>query len=589
MKIKFFIILLLFSITFNSAFASGSNNPTDEIYDSIDYWRATGVLEMLPPIRPYPTQYIVSLLNKVIERGTASDKEVAKEYLEYYTKTNFGTSLKSNNFTSFSEHQTLSGVGIDSNIILNDYVTAGIDINGYIINDLDKDVTPPSRSIGIDLNVDNMGFSAFGYDWELQQSLNLNGAFGTDTLWVQTGMMPTSFGPLFSDSVVLNPSAKQAAHFSLTWIHDYFTYSYLFLSLVATDNTGSVDSETDNKYLHIRSFDFKITDFWEFQFLESAIYGGKGVKPIFFLPFSEFFYSAGQGGTWDVNSLIGLSSRFQLPNNISFTATGYLDDINARDVITLDLDTKMKFAAQAELKWTPLESLMESINLSYTAIMPYMYTHITESDEDSEYYDIFDVDYDVRNFALSNQINYENYTNGGVSLGPYGMDPNSDKLALNFNFKLPKGFKLRYSAELQRHGNSSSTEDRAYTLSDDFTFDSNGDAADGNDVAEFKAIYDTNDDGIIDDAIDIDGSIFDSGYGWTGGFQYQDSNPFLSQDVLEIMLLNEIKLITPTAEFLDGEIYGAISYAYVYVDNYDLNEGETYSKSFLSLSFNYTF
>lgn len=573
-----FILLIIILVTYSALMASGTNNPKDEIYSHIDRWHNLGLIDRLPPIRPYPAQYLISILEEIKLKGNADDIKIAEKYLEYYSGINLKQIFKHNSYSSLDEYQTISGYGIDGNIYLNKWVTAGIDINAFFINGVDNPVTAPNRSTGIDLNEDNMGIDAFGTYWEILQSLNLNGAVGNENYWFQTGMMSSSFGPLFTDSVVMNPTAKQAAHFSYTWIEDNFTLSYLFMPIVATDNTG--DNESDNKFIHIRSLDFKLTDWWEFQFYETAIYGGKGVKPIFFLPFSEFFYSAGQGGTWDVNSLMGLSSRFQLPQNISLKGTIYMDDINAKDIVKLNLNTRYKLAAQFEVDWTPKESLINSISLGYTAITPYMYTHTTEADEQSDYFDIFDTDYDIRSYALSEYMNYENYTNGGLSMGPYGMEPNSDKISFNMSLNIPFGFQLKFNSEIQRHGNSSSSADREYDTS---ILEGLSDA----DIEQFYEDYDVDRDGIIDDSVALDGSIFDAGYGWTGGYQYKDSTPFLTQDVLEIQFINELTLLSPKLDIGKGQLYGKLSYAYVYIKNIDLVEDDNFTGSYINFSLNY--
>ena len=38
---------------------------------------------------------------------------------------------------------------------------------------------------------------------------------------------------------------------------------------------------------------------------------------------------------------------------------------------------------------------------------------------------------------VTTEKNYENYTHYGKSIGPYGMEPNSDLVALNFSVTAP--------------------------------------------------------------------------------------------------------------------------------------------------------
>lgn len=557
---KKLLIILLLSIIAINIFSSGTNNPRDEIYNHIDRWRNQELIDRLPPIRPYSAQYIISILEKIVQIGDDSDITIAKKYLEYYNSYSLDFILKHNSYYDFDGYNTISGLGAEANLPLHKYVYGSFDINAYLLNQKDGvSASPNTRSPGVDYVIDNMHVDALGTRWYMYQGLNVNASFGTDKVWFQSGLMPSSFGPLFSDSVVLNPNTKQATHYSVTWIHDYFTFSNLFLPIVATDNSGSLDSIADDKYLHTRSLDFAFTNFWDFQFYESVVYGGEGVKPIFFLPFSQYFYSAGQGGTWDVSSLIGLSSRLQFPNNLSFKATAYVDDINAIEFVKLNFDSKLKMAAQGEIEWTPKKSVIDYAKVSYTAIMPYMYTHITETPEDSNTFSEDDT-WDIRHHALKEYMNYENYTHYGKSMGPYGMEPNSDKIALNLGIKLPKGFKLKVNGEFQRHGDSSENE-----------LDDEGDL-DKVDGAE---------------PLPTDGSIFDPGYGWEKGYLYQNSNPFLTQSLLETSVLAEAIITTPKLPLLGGLFYSEFGYAYMYIENYNLEKDKDVSDSFIRLTVNY--
>ena len=549
------LIIILITLTTTFSYSSGSNNTRDNIYTDIDYWRNTGLISSLPPIRPYPSQYLISILEKVIEKGSEADIIKAKKYLETYTVMDLEFSLSHNYYSALDNSQIISGIKLEANLPLHKNVFTGIDIAAYGVNFSDTPVTSKNRDLGIDLNMDDMNFDIAGQTWHLLQGLNHNTSFGTDKIWLQTGMMLSSFGPLFSDSVVLNPRSKQAAHFSATWLHDLFTASYLLLPIVASNNIGNGTS--DNKFLHLWSIDLFITDFWEFQFYETVVYGGKGIKPVYLLPFSEFFYTAGQTGTSDINSLMGLSSRFQLPENISLTGTVYVDDIHASEMVELNFSAKMKLAGQIEVNWTPKDLILNSLRLNYTAILPYMYTHTTG------------------NYALKEYMNYENYTNGGVTMGPSGMEPNSDKLGINLDFNLPKGFKLSINSEYIRHGNSSSTSDRSYDPSK-YTDD-------------YIKANDTNNDGIFDNEVPTDGSIFDTGYGRSSGYLYQLSNPFLTQDILEKLLFNELVLTSSVIELGKNEIFGEFGYAFVYIENNELIKGNNSSESYIRLSLNYRF
>ncbi len=543
---KKLVILILITTTLN-LFSEGSNDPKNEIYRDIDRWRNIGLIERLPPIRPYSTQFIISLLKEVQKRGSKTESKKAKEYLNHYTKNSLDFILNTNNYTNLTDFKTFSGLTAKANIVPKKFATAGLDIRVYGINRTTGIITSPNRNIGIDVNEDDSSFEFNGSRIDILQSLNLNAAFGNEEFWLQTGIMPSSFGPLFDNSVVFNPNTRQSAHISYTWRHKNFMLSSMFMPLIASNNIGQ--GTFDDKYLHILSYDFKFTNFWEFQFYESATYGGHGIKPIFFLPFNELFYAAGMGGTSDVNSMMGASSRFQLPQNISLTGTVYADDLHMNNMLKLRFDSKMKLAAQFEINWTPKKLPLNFAKISYTAVMPYMYTHMASTTGGG-----------ANGWAneVTTEKNYENYTHYGKSIGPYGMEPNSDLVALNFSVTAPFKIGIDLNLEMRRHGNSSSPNDR------------NAPAG-------------------TENTIPTDGSIFDSGFDWAGNYLFQESNPFLNQSLVEQLLFAELLIKSPKIKLPSGELSADAGISYVYISNYKLVKDNLFESLFIKFSLGYKF
>ena len=530
-----FIILFIVNI---AIMASGTNNPDDVIYKDIDKWRSIGLIDRLPPIRPYPAQYLISILEEVILKGDKKEIALAKKYLEKYTSTELSFKIAHNSFSNLDEVKFIEAFGIDGNFLLNEFVTGNIDINLYFLNSVSATVIPTNQSYNINYNADDANIDILNLTLYLYQGLDMNMGIGTDSFWFQSGIMQSSFGPLFDNSVVLNSEAYQAMHYSLTWKHELFTASYLFLPILATDNTGS--NVTSGKYIHIRSLDFEFTKWWEFQFYETIVYGGNSIKPEYFLPFGEFFYTAGLSSTADANSLMGLSSRFQLPKNLSLTGTVYADDVHFNEMAKLNFNAKMKIAAQGELAWTPNDKFLKELKFNYTVVMPFMYTHQSNTDDDK-----------WANEA-SDYTNYENYTNNGYSMGAYGMEPNSDKFGITIDFKLPLDFKASIHSEFKRHGNSS--------------------------------------EGIESDSqIEKDGTIFDTGFNNVGEYLFQLANPFLNQLVIEGTFINQITLTSPSITFVKGELTGTTTFTHQYIENENLVKGNNNSSFFLSVNINYIF
>jgi len=542
MKKVLFSIFISLSVLL---FSNGSNDPNNKIYRDIDIWYGAGLIDRLPPIRPYSSQYIISILKDIEAKGVPSDALKAKKYLSEYVNNSIDSTIYSHNYYNFDEVKTISGFGLEGNVNPHKNVYGNIDFGMNLLNRTEDNFFPTIKSMNLDYNDDDANVSVKGITLDIFQSLNISSSFGTDSMWFQSGVMRSSFGPLFSDSVVLNSSASQATHFSYTWMHKNFTLSYLLLPILASDNYG--EGLRDDKYVSIKSYDFYFFDWWNFQFYESVTYGRGGVKPEYLLPFGQFFYSAGLSQTLDVNSMMGLSSTFRLPNNFNLKGTFYMDDINFNELIKFNLDSKMKVAAQFNLDWTPNKTDIKKISLTYTAILPYMYTHIDYEDNSER------VDDNGNEVNTDGLFNYQNYTHKGISLGPYNMDPNSDKLSLSFIGQLKNNIGINLSLNLQRHGNASEGVDES----------------------------------IATDNSNQDGSVFDTGFSNLGRYLYNNSNPFLTQDIIETIFSSEVEITTVDYVLDKGVINFALGYIYAFTNNRDLVNGKKTNDNLVSFSINY--
>lgn len=556
-----YLILLLLSLSV-LIYSNGSNNPNDPIYDDIDLWYGIGLIDRLPPIRPYPSQFIISVLEKVKTNGDKNEQVKANKYLELYTNNRLDKKIVSDNYMNLSDFQTISGFGLLGNVNPHEYIYGSLDVNLYFFNRIEEDYInisdselgffPKYRSLDIDYNDDDSNFSAGGLTVDYFQGLNISSSVGDEKMWFQSGLMRSSFGPLYSDSVVLNPSVKQTTHYSYTWMHDNFTLSYLLLPILASNHQG--EELREGKFLSIRSYDFYFTDWWNFQFYESVVYGRNGLKPEYMIPFGQFFYSAGLSQTLDVNSMMGVSSVFRLPQNIDLKGTVYVDDLQFNELTKLNFDVKMKMAGQFNLDWTANKKYLKSVSMGYTAILPYMYTHIDYEDNSVREGDVDDEGNLIIGADEVYKFNYQNYTHMGDSMGPYAMDPNSDKIALNIKSRLPFGLNTDLEFYYIRHGNATPEDQEGLT-----------------------EIFET------------DGSINDTGFSNEGRYLYNYSNAFLTQDVLERVLSTEISLYTDYFELGFGEIMYGVGYTYTYTMNKDLEDGKEYHESLIDIFFEYKF
>ncbi len=511
--------LLLITLILLTSFLSAQTtcDPDDDIYLDLSIWESRGYIEKLPPLRPYPVKLIISLLKDITVSAEGRDLEKAEEYLEKLDQSYSG-SLKLKHSSRISDSLYYGETGINGGLegTPSPNLSLSGDMNLFLIDQGDSDVLPAYSRPNQDKLPDWSDIDLLGKNYKVQQGLSALTAFSGESCYFQAGLVRNSFGPFHGDSAVLSSNAPQTGHFSFTWMQDSFTFTTALLELTATDDYGE-DTFTE-KYLSLHSVFFYPAPWLEAGIFETVVYGGR-LEPMYMLPMSEFFYSQGYLGFPD-NSLIGLSAKFKLPENIGYSILLYADDLHFNDMIRFDFDTKYKLALQTGFAWTPEKSRIRRLSIDYLIVTPYMYTHKNSEDETDP--------------------NYQNYTHQGVNLGP-DLDPNSDRITLTLLLTPAEKVDLEFTGRYIRHGNGS--------------VDGSVNVGDG------------------------DGSIFDDGYDDDGECTFQDTTRFLRQDIIERIF--QIGIQGKTV-FRSGEnlITGTAGYTLEYVNNKDLTSTDEWNHYF---------
>jgi hypothetical protein len=561
MKKKALLFTGLFLFILTSITAIDIIDPSDIIYEDLEFWDEQGYFKQLPAIRPYPSQLILSLLETVIEKGTADDARLAQSY---YDEINQG--FRAETSAGVSSYYGRSGLGdttgtleLDLRGMLSDKLSiwGELSANGTVNDDdvdyymYDDDVAYGDRVVST--TMDDAG-TFMGIALAMGTSSMLS--YGTDELYVNLGLYRSSFGPFSGDSIVISDEAYQQGHFELTWLKDNFTYSMLMLSLIGTSNTGSTyyndddDDDDDNdtiydKYLVMHSYGWSPKNWLELGFFETVVYGER-FEATYLLPFSTLYYLQGYSGFSD-NSLMGLDFSIDLPHQLEYNGILYVDDLNFNEIVSLNLNTYMKMAFQTGASWSPNKSWLRRLSLDYTAVFPYMYTH-----------------YDWHSEYDADDFNTDNYTQNGQNLGTT-LSPNSDRINLTWDYRMNDTTQFSFFSNWMRHGNASDGED---------------DSANG------------------------DGSLWDCGIYDDGEYYFDDFLPFLTQDVLEKVLQFGVDFSTTVdMPFQDTKhYYGmelSIGYTFEMIWNsgrdsgddasFEPKEGEDEVNQYISLSMNFFF
>ncbi len=530
-----FLLLFLGSIQLS---AFDLIDPNDQFYKDINFWQERGYLGHLPPLKPYPVQLAVKLLKQVEIKGSSGDREKSGKYLEQL-RGNLSAGVN----TEFSGRFTSNGYRWDTGVLaeingsLGKYVSLWHNIGGYLIDGYQSTDFGSSDIY----EYGNRQLHDTKPDWasigNLAPQTSYTGltSIGDSNLFFQAGLARSTFGDFSEDGLVVSPRAPEQGHFDFVLLGDQFSLTSSTLELTASTNGG--DGIYPEKFLALHSFNWQATDWMELGFIEGLIYGER-IEPLYFLPFSWLFYTQGFVGFVD-NSYMGATGRLSLPKNIELNGILYVDDAHFNDLIRFNFDTKYKVGIQAGINWSPAFAWLKRIQLDYSLVSPFMYTHWNSPAETRDLGTLYAED-----------VNYENYTHLGENLG-ITLDPNSDRINLIWESEPAKGLSFGFSTVYIRHGNGSR--------------DSNGDL-----------IYTKTDSSI--DGISPNGDIFDDGVDGDGIIltnQSSYSTNLLNQPVIEKVL--QIGVSGQYTVQIDriGELYIKLGYTLESIENGRLEGTDT--------------
>ncbi|MEM5947214.1 hypothetical protein WKV44_01530 [Spirochaetia bacterium 38H-sp] len=455
-----FFILIINIVAHAQAFL----DPQDDIYKYFDRWITTGYVDFLPPLRPYPQEILEKGLLQVIERGDRQSRNKAKSFLEeikkndsskYYNQEKEKQELEFSSpvFTplakaliniSDNDFFAISGAGFLLDYRLNSLIYAAADWSLLLVDKQNGESlsspSPPARSkqlegmaqpeysgFPLDMVADSSNMSIAGRTYYIKQSIHSIINMGDSRLYTQIGLVRSSFGPFFSESIVLSPSSQHAIRYNLVYYALGWTYSAIYMDLVATNNIG--EGANTGKHLRINSLEWNIGKNIRAGLFETVLWG-PDFNLYYLIPLGELTYQQIYAGAPD-NSLFGLSLTVRTPYRFRYDIMLYVDDLEFYDLVKLNFNTLYKASIQTAIKWVPLYKSLKDISLEYILITPYMYTH-----KDSDTY------------------NYLNYTHDGLSLA-LQLPPNSDRLMLAATIEPLDWVTLSPKLSFTRHANAS--------------------------------------------------------------------------------------------------------------------------------------
>ena len=446
---KFLISAVLAVFAVCSVAAQVSTDPTDEFYDLVERWEIQGIISEQPPLRPYPLQRIEAILSEVIEGDNEIEAEIAEDYYERtfrrvykitgFTDANIRLGQEKKDDGSLDhDKQLLLGLGVGGDYTFPKIVTAGYSLNVDATNDTTLEALPvfSAQPYYFRDSVDIKKLEAF---WIMDATF----AGGTDRLYGQMGVSHLSFGPFYKDSAVVSPNAKHTANFSFVYAGDRISYTQSLFGLSAS-NAKAKGSEGDlfsKKFLALHSLNGQIFPWLNASFYEVTIYGDR-FEPAYLVPMPFIITQALSG--FDDNTFMGISFTVRPVKDFVWVNDVFVDDVGLSDLLHLDFDTKIRGTFQSAFKYAPSQlSWLDRIQLDYTMVTPYMYTHKQN---------LINPETGDWKIGTLGVINYQEYTTAGEPLG-LSLPPNTEQVRFSVSFTPVKRLKLTARGSYSRHAN----------------------------------------------------------------------------------------------------------------------------------------
>lgn len=435
MKLKRLVLTVILATLALCSWAQVSADPNDYFYTDLAIWETMGLVNNLPSARPYPLQVVRKVLDAVIERGDATQRQIAGAHAARI----FGRTLTWGGKSEATIDPASSGKALglalaaDINAGISPEITAGASVDLWATNRLPaKELLVEGQESARDIVEDNAKVGPF---WVLP-SINTSLAIGNPSLYLNAGLMRGSYGPFHSNGVIVGPQAMHAGQYSLAIDRGMWSYNQVLYGLSATSENRNSKGFYDfypEKYLSVHSLDVHPFDWLSVSFLESVMFGER-LEIQYLLPFAPYMISQGMVGFAD-NSYLGGMFTVKPVAGLRLDGVLYADDLSFNDIVRFNFDTKWRLAGQLGASWAPRSSGMFTLaSLDYTMVTPYTYSH-KESD------------------ALDPaQPNYINYLHTGQLYGA-ALQPNSDRLNVKLTLRPLEDVDFNLVGTLIRHGN----------------------------------------------------------------------------------------------------------------------------------------
>ena len=430
-------VFFVFIVSMTSVWAQAAVEPADEFYSLVERWEIQGLISEQPPLRPYPLKFVEEILTQVIESENEYESQQAQECYErifnksWKLRLNAEADLKAGDD---SAKLLLPNANFAGDLYLSPLVSAAYKIGVLVTNDRYVSALPAYTSLpyffhdAVDLK-------------KLEAFLNMDTSFSIagENIYGQMGLSHNSFGPFFNDSAVISPDAQHTANFSFYYDMGRVSYTQSLFGLTASNYWG--ESLFPEKNLAMHSINAEVFPWLTASFYEASMFGNR-FEPAYLIPV-PFIITQSLAG-FDDNIFMGISFTVRPFSGFAWVNNVFVDDVSLNDLLRFHFDTKLRGTFQTAVKYAPADiEWLDMINLGYTLVTPYMYSHSQG---------VNDLETGKSIIGSKNTVNYQEYTTAGEPLG-LSIPPNSHKVSISADFTPIKNLKITAGGVYLCHSN----------------------------------------------------------------------------------------------------------------------------------------
>lgn len=430
---KKILLVLLVGLFSGFAFGQVSVDPDHKFYENVQRWENLGIIPQQSVLRPYSLLKVQNILDEVASCDNEKEAETAQSlYEEIFDKKWHAVVKAYANYKmqpGSDDKQAFARFGIDGDAFIFDGFSTGYQLNVIGGRGYSPMMTPHYVQSPYTLSDTSFLGPILGC---LETDASL--AYQKGNFSLQAGINRVSLGLFLDDGLAISNNARHTANFSLTYDNGFLNFTEGMLSLTATTIEGESGVFYPNKYLMFHNVGLNFNKKFSLGFYEVSIFGNR-FDPAYFIPV-PYLVTEGVTGFSEDNVLMGGTMALRPVEGLTWKIDGFLDDFGISKWSVYH-DIKLRCSGRTSLEYIPANlDWFNKVSVDYTAVTPYMYTHV--------------IKYGAAYPATD--VNYQVYNNAGRHLGT-ALEPNSDRINLNADFTPVKGLKIGIGGTFIRHGN----------------------------------------------------------------------------------------------------------------------------------------